>query len=446
MNQRDYVDMIGEKWLSNVIFTTVQSKADISRVRKGSTGDFQVGDLSRAINNDETNEITVRSWLSRAENRKSTIVFCVDLAHVSGLTKTFREHGIDAQFITGDTSKQIRSARLEAFKNGDFRVLLNCGVFTEGTDIPNIDCVLLARPTKSRNLLVQMMGRGLRLHPGKQDCHVIDMVASLESGIVTTPTLFGLDPGEVVKEVDVELLKQLRERKEFETRHRESLAEVSPGQSILPNQLNKNITFTDYDSVFDLINDTSGERRIRGLSQLAWVNVGEDRYILSTKSGDYMTIEKDTGDANPNQFGVWLTKKTFETPDWAGKSPYMRPRQIASSSTLSDAVHAADTYASKAFVWFWISKQQTWRKAPASDGQLKFLNKLRGMNDQLTADSITKGKAIDMIVKVKYGAKGRFSKIEAAKRREARASEKTKQEESLRKREEVQVGPLAGSG
>lgn len=187
---RDYVDMIGEKWLSNVIFTTVQSKADVSGVGRGSAGDFQVGDLSRAVNTPETNEITVRAWMARAAGRKSTLVFCVDLAHVSDLTATFRRHGIEAKLVTGDTPKRVRSERLDAFRNQQYPVLLNCGVFTEGTDIPNIDCVILARPTKSRNLLVQMIGRGMRLYTGKENCHIIDMVASLEAGIVTTPTLY----------------------------------------------------------------------------------------------------------------------------------------------------------------------------------------------------------------------------------------------------------------
>ena len=187
---RNYVDMIGEKWLSDVIFTTVQSKANVSGVRGGPAGDFRVGDLSRAVNTPETNETTVRAWMAKGAGRKSTLVFCVDLAHVSDLTATFRRHHIEAHFVTSDTPKRVRSERLDAFRNRQYPVLLNCGVFTEGTDIPNIDCIVLARPTKSRNLLVQMIGRGMRLCAGKKNCHIIDMVASLEAGIVTTPTLY----------------------------------------------------------------------------------------------------------------------------------------------------------------------------------------------------------------------------------------------------------------
>ncbi|KAL9072444.1 MAG: hypothetical protein Q9161_003614 [Pseudevernia consocians] len=440
---RDYVDMIGEKWLSNVIFTTVQSKADISGVIRGSTGDFQVGDLSRAVNTPETNEITVRAWMARAAGRKSTLVFCVDLAHVSDLTATFRRHGIEAKLVTGDTPKRVRSERLDAFRNRQYPVLLNCGVFTEGTDIPNIDCVVLARPTKSRNLLVQMIGRGMRLYTGKENCHIIDMVASLEAGIVTTPTLFGLDPGELVAGANIEEMKSQRERKELEAIREERAADHGPDTSIPSRR--STITFTDYDSVYDLIDDTSGDRHIRGISQLAWVMVGQNRYVLSAQSGDYLSIEcPDVGSST--RFSVIYTQKVPERERWAeskAKSPYMRPRVIANSNTLSDAVHAADTFALTKFPWTIVHKGQGWRKRPATEGQLAFINKLRPKADQLTGDMISKGKATDMISKIKFGAKGWFSKLEAEKKRKSRASEKLRQLDDMRQRQEVRVGPIA---
>ena len=438
---KDYIDMIGEKWLSNVIFTTVQSKADISRVKKAPTGDFQTGDLSEAVNTAETNEITVRAWMSRATGRKSTLIFCVDLAHVSDLTATFRKHGIDARFITGDTLKQVRGESLDAFRNGEYPVLLNCGVFTEGTDIPNIDCIVLARPTRSRNLLVQMIGRGMRLHSGKENCHVIDMVASLEIGIVTIPTLFGLDPAEVVEEVDVEEMKAQKQRRELETLRQDRIMERwSPKQSM--PQTPRTVTFTDYDSVYDLIDDTTGEKHIRSISQLSWVMVRQNRYILSNQSGDYITIESSDSNAG---YSVVYMQKILELgfgPRSKGKSPYMRPREIATAATLSDAVHAADTFALRRFPRNFVHNGQPWRRAPATTGQLAFLNKLRPMKDQLTADKLTKGKATDMISKIKFGAKGWFNKLEASKKRNERVVEKVRQVDDLRQREQVRVGPV----
>lgn len=421
---RDYIDMIGENWLSDVIFTTVKSKADMSKMKKGTSGDFQIEGLSKAVNTLENNEITVGAWQNRAGERKSTIVFCVDLAHVFDLAAMFRDHGVDARFITGTTPKRVRSERLDAFKAQEFPVLLNCGIFTEGTDIPNIDCVLLARPTKSRNLLVQMIGRGMRLHPGKTNCHVIDMVASLETGVVTTPTLFGLDPAEIVKEAGVKDLKSLHERKEKEKEKEverlrlERLAELPAPLRPESSPRVHNVTITHFDSIHDLINDRSGERHIRSISLLSWVRVRPNRYVLQSQTGSYVTIDGADHPNAPNmRYSVSFTQKLPEDPSSHKKSPYMRPREIAQTESFSDAVHAADNFATKKFAWKVISYSQTWRKTPATDGQLTFLNKFRDVDDHLTPDTTTKGKASDMITKMKFGAKGQFDRLMAEKRR-----------------------------
>jgi superfamily II DNA or RNA helicase len=71
-------------------------------------------------------------------DRNSTLVFCVDLAHVADMTAAFRAAGIDARFVTGNTRESERKALVEAFKAGEFPVLVNCQLFTEGTDIPNV--------------------------------------------------------------------------------------------------------------------------------------------------------------------------------------------------------------------------------------------------------------------------------------------------------------------
>ncbi|KAL8847499.1 MAG: hypothetical protein Q9221_007454 [Calogaya cf. arnoldii] len=442
---KDYIDMIQENWLSNVIFTTVQSNADLSRVRKGPGGDFQTGALSEAMNNAETNEITVRAWLSRAADRKSTLVFCVDLAHLTALTAVFRAHNVDARFITGETPKHIRGERLEAFKNQQYPVLLNCGVFTEGTDIPNIDCILLARPTRSRNLLVQMIGRGMRLYPGKVNCHIIDMVASLDVGIVSTPTLFGLSPDELVKEADANELRSLQDRKELEALREQKVQEDATADPPhgLAAKSQRRLTFTDYDSVYDLIDDTSGDRHVRGISALSWVVVGENRYILSGQNGEYLTIQKSPAcGSSPELIEVWYTQKIAEEAYQPGKSPFMRPRLVAKSETLSDAVHAADTLATRRFAWQFVQHAQAWRKKPASEGQLMFLNKYRDTDDQLTADQISKGKAGDMITKLKFGAKGWFGRLESAKKKKGRLQGRVQETATLREREQVKVGPL----
>jgi len=439
---KDYVDMIGEKWLCDVTFTTVKSRADLSRVRAGKDGDFQTGQLSRAVNNDETNEITVTAWLSEARERKSTLVFCVDLDHVARLTSMFRKHGIDAQYITGLTRKHIRAERLEAFKNGEFPVLLNCGVFTEGTDMPNIDCILLARPTKSRNLLVQMVGRGMRLYPGKENCHVIDMVASLEAGIVTVPTLFGLDPSELVQKTSAAELKEQKAQK-----IQEGFAMASPaidmssfGTSAVANT---RLDFTHYDTVHDLIEDTSGERHVRALSQNAWVQVDTNKYILNARGG-VLTLERRLPEGKrPTDTFVVIWKHALPVGE-VGRSPWSKPRTVATAATLSDALHAADTFAATKFERIFINTRSAWRKGPASDGQLAFLNKFRAVTEEelLTPFDLTKGQAGDMITKIKYGARGRFDKLQVRKRQQERERDKARKLQAMREREAVTVGPL----
>lgn len=487
---KDYVDMIGEKWLCDVKFTTIKSNANLSRVKTNKDGDFRLSDLSSAVNNNDTNEITVKAWLEEAGHRKSTLVFCVDLNHVASLTDTFRRYGIDARFITGDTKKKIRGERLDEFKAGRFPVLLNCGVFTEGTDIPNIDCIVLARPTKSRNLLVQMIGRGMRLHPGKVDCHVLDMVASLETGIVTVPTLFGLDPGELVKDATSQELRELKMKRESLS-DEERAAQASQAQSTSSNLDTRSLTFTHYDSVHDLIEDTSGERHIRALSPNAWVQIDSNKYILAAKGG-VLTLERryptdqeitvsrqnKQSDLDTSSSGT-LYNSDRNTPLYhifykytlpfheTTKSPWSKPHRIATAETLPAALSAADTYAATKFERRSILTSSPWRSTPASPSQLDFLNKLRAVsahspspklknshreesdhnNDNqelqdfppLTPDDLTKGQAGDMITKIKFGARGRFEKLRVQRTKIEKARERFEQ---LRSREVVNVGPL----
>lgn len=428
--------MIGEKWLSDVIFTTVKSKANLSLVKESKFGDFATATLSKAVNTEVTNDITFGAWRAEAGGRRSTIVFCVDLAHVSDLTGLFCRHGVDARYITGDTAKQIRSERLDAFKAGEFPVLINCGVFTEGTDIPNIDCVLLARPTRSRNLLVQMIGRGMRLHPGKQNCHVIDMVASLKSDIVTVPTLFGLDPAEIVSRVGVKELKDMHKRKTGTAGDHGGAAEV---HSYAPprNHLGWRVELTRYDSVFDLVEDTSHDRHIRSISGLAWVGVGADRYILSDKDGSFIELRGDDGSLP--RYRIYHTGRVpIKLGAGRGWQPYRRSQEIAAAETFTDAVHAADTFASQTFPRFMIDRHQGWRATGATAGQLAFLNRMRDERAQLEESEISRGRAADMITKIKFGARGQLKAMKAAQKREVRAAAGRQ----LRTREEVRVGPL----
>lgn len=445
---KDYVDLISDKWLSDVIFTTVKSTANLSTVKSNPFGDFQAGELSRAVNTDEVNDITIRSWMAKAPDRKSTLVFCVDVAHVEALTKRFREYGFDARFVTGDTPRVERGDTLDAFRNGEFPVLVNCGVFTEGTDIPNIDCVILGRPTRSRNLLIQMIGRGMRLHPRKENCHVIDLVSSLDTGIVTTPTLFGLDPDELVDQASVADMAKTKDIKLEEEKSLQDAYDRGEGPRV---DSTKAIAFTDYSSVLDLIADTSGERHIRAISEYAWVQVAPERFVLSAPSGSFIRIERIAEDkpASPLTFQPGQVEKETPTyravevralPPGVSKSPYAAPQQLLTAATFGDAVRGADTWASHHFPHTFIHRYQSWRQLLPTQGQLDFINRLRGNANPVGVQDLTKGKAADMITKLKHGARGQFSRIEAQQRR---VQKQTTLAQFRSDREKVRVGPLS---
>ncbi|KAK0665920.1 putative ATP-dependent helicase IRC3 [Cercophora samala] len=450
---KDYIDMIKDKWLSEVVFTTVESKADLSGVRTkgaGGTGEFETASLSRAVNSPELNDIVIRAWFAKAAppKRQSTLVFCVDLSHVAALTERFRHHGIDARYVTGDTPAKERAERLEQFKKKEFPVLINCGVFTEGTDIPNIDCVVLARPTRSRNLLIQMIGRGMRLHEGKENCHVIDMVSSLEVGIITTPTLFGLDPDELVADMTGEELTAMAmkraEKKDTAEERQKRMSEAAMGAEATGQSYQ--VAFTEYDSVFDLISDAEGEKHIRAISKNTWVQVNPSKYILSTDR-DVIRLEREVT-KTPGKDGEEGERRTM----WkayvlralsGGKSPWATPREILRTTDFKDAVHGCDRFAAEFYSPFYISQRMPWRKAPASEGQLKFLNKLRSKLVPLEPGEITRGKAADMITKIKHGAKGRFAELEAERKRRERINMYAEMEMERREMEMVSVGPVA---
>lgn len=157
--------------------------------------DFRLDSLAKHVNTSEINIIVLKTYLKfkseKPESYKSLLVFCVNVQHMKDLSQLFRHNGINAQYVSGETKISERDSIVNDFREGKIQVLFNCGVFTEGTDIPNIDSIFLLRPTKSKPLLVQMVGRGLRLHKGKEKLLVTDFVDNKSLGLTITSTLKG---------------------------------------------------------------------------------------------------------------------------------------------------------------------------------------------------------------------------------------------------------------
>ncbi|GBL48616.1 hypothetical_protein [Candidozyma auris] len=192
--ERNLITMIRARELCDVRLSKINVDIDWSKLRTHQ-GDFVQKELAEVVNKDDINVTVTRGLmqLKKKHNLKSTLVFCVDIAHCKTLCGVLQRNGVKAQYVTGNTVAHERRAILEDFRRGEIEVLCNVLVFTEGTDIPNIDSLVLARPTQSKSLLIQMIGRGLRLHQDKSVCNVIDMVDATRHGFNTTATLLGIE-------------------------------------------------------------------------------------------------------------------------------------------------------------------------------------------------------------------------------------------------------------
>jgi ATP-dependent helicase IRC3 len=159
-------------YLVSMRYFTVHGDLNLDQV-KLSGGDFQVGALSRIMDTPVHRALAVKAWLEQGAGQR-TIVFSAGVEHAQHLAEDFRALGIPAEMIDGRTKE--RHELLQRFQKGDFQVLTNYGVLTEGFDDPGVACILMARPTTSPLVYTQCVGRGLRCAPGKSACTVIDLV------------------------------------------------------------------------------------------------------------------------------------------------------------------------------------------------------------------------------------------------------------------------------
>ena len=128
-------------------------------------GDYNEGDLADVMDRPPLIADVVDEWHNRAAGRP-TLVFAVNRAHAEHLAERFREHGVSTGYVDCSTPKAERETLRRQFASGEIRVVCNVGVLTTGVDW-DVRCIVLARPTKSEMLFVQMIGRGLRLQRAK---------------------------------------------------------------------------------------------------------------------------------------------------------------------------------------------------------------------------------------------------------------------------------------
>src|SRR6185369_13527766 len=145
---------------------------DLSGVHRRQ-GDYVLSELGERMNRETLVGNIVGEWQRLASDRRS-VVFATTVAHSQSIARRFMAAGIIAEHLDGTIADDERDAVLARVRSGETQVVTNCQILTEGWDSPEIACCVLARPTKSLGLYLQMSGRALRPAPGKTDCIILD--------------------------------------------------------------------------------------------------------------------------------------------------------------------------------------------------------------------------------------------------------------------------------
>ena len=338
--------MIRAGYLSPVNGRRVLTKTSIQGVHTRA-GDFAIGELSEAINTPERNQFIAETYRKHASNRKG-VAFCCDVQHCKDLAEAFRMAQIPAKAIYGDMDSLERKNAIEELKNGQIQIATSCGVLTEGFDEPTISCVAMARPTKFKGLYIQCVGRGLRLHPSKSDCLVLDF-ADEGHNLETVASL-----GRTIPEA-----QYAGEGSEAEEKEKRAF-------SIQIKRV--------CDEEFDIL----------GTARFIWLPIGDDEWSLADDEGNEIVLyPKDGGYIAKAYWRSGREQLLVESP---------LPIEYCSGTCEDFArVHFKLNFASTESPW--LSSEE-----PPTEGQRAFLEK-KGVSTQSMTKAVASMKIREVIAK-----------------------------------------------
>lgn len=341
--QRSIKEMIQDGYLCSPKGLKIATDLDLSNV-KTEDGDFQASSLAQAMDLPEMNRLVVESYRNHASDRKA-LCFGVTVQHAANLSDTFQRQGISSKLVHGGMAKEERSAIIKDYRNGAIQVLCNCQVLTEGFDAPETACVIVARPTKSRGLYQQVVGRGLRLWPNKLDCVVLDF-GDQNHSLCSTAIL--------LQDAECE---QIIEEDEEDEGKKEILA-------TLPPKLNQKLksVILNYDPL--------GE-------SFTWERDGKS-YVMKGSGKSCLTIYQQSED----RYRVFFSNGAEN-------------RLVAENLTFEYAFSSAEDFAKENRKLFVVSDRQAdWRNYPISDRQKAHI---RSRGFRAGIDGLTRGQAAILI-------------------------------------------------
>lgn len=315
------LELTKQKYLAPLRIRSMPLQIDINEV-KSSGGDLDAGQLDSAIT--PYLGAIARAIRDHCQDRKRIVVFCPLVKTSLRFVDECQAIGIHAMHVDGQSSNRAETLKHFGSPGGDQRVLSNVMLLTEGYDEPAIDCVIVLRPTKSRSLFSQMIGRGLRLHDGKENCLFFDFLWLHEKHNLAKPACLvaknkeeeeqitkSLEKGEKDLEEAVEdaahereaaLIRQIAEN----ARRRERFITLEEVGAIL-----KDRKIQDYEPVFGWENQRPSPKQLQVLERfgLKCQTKGEASIIM-----DRLFSRSKSKLATPKQL-QWLVRYNHPSPE-----------------------------------------------------------------------------------------------------------------------------------
>lgn len=152
----------------------IKTNVDLSQVRINGIK-YNSQDLESKLFVPERNKIIVDTYIKFVKDKK-TVVFCASVKHAEKIAELFKAEGVKAEAVSGKTEAKKRSKILERYENGDINILCACDLLNEGWDSPKTEVLFMARPTMSKTIYMQQLGRGTRKSQGKEYLMVFDFI------------------------------------------------------------------------------------------------------------------------------------------------------------------------------------------------------------------------------------------------------------------------------
>lgn len=207
-SRESFARLVKENFIAPLITKRTNAELDVSHV-KINGGDFVLKQLQESVNKTNITRAALEEVLALGKNRKSWLIFTTGIQHAEDTARMLNTTGIKTAAIHSKINNSKRDDIINGFKNGVYQAVTNNNVLSTGFDHPEIDLIAVLRPTISTGLWVQLLGRGTRPAPGKDNCLVLDFAGNTRRlGPIDDPVIPKKKRGELSGTAPVKVCEQ----------------------------------------------------------------------------------------------------------------------------------------------------------------------------------------------------------------------------------------------